>query len=66
MINVCGTCIYWHHGNDAGECRRHPPVVLNKTPNFMGADLRACCIWPVTASDDWCGDWIGPSGEASQ
>ena len=44
MIETCETCRFWKTDNGVdGECRRNPPVGLNK---FVGVSASA-----------WCGEW---------
>lgn len=45
----CDTCTHWAALDDEiGQCRRHAP-----RPRPSTDDIR----WPVTDSDDWCGEW---------
>ncbi|CAM3176565.1 High putative iron-sulfur proteins family profile domain-containing protein [Methylobacterium mesophilicum] len=52
---TCQSCKFFddHHGNgaqaqaDAGLCRFNPPVT-QPTPDSKG-------LWPVVATEDWCG-----------
>ena len=44
----CTGCAYWAatgSGEQAGQCRIGPPRTS------------ATARWPVTAPDDWCGEW---------
>ncbi len=53
---TCAVCRWWL----SGLCRRFPPTV---TPE---SDLEyRCSEWPVTAADDWCGEFK-PQPEAAR
>ena len=59
---TCGSCMFFddHHGNagavanDAGLCRFNPPVSQPEA-NSRG-------LWPVVATEDWCGHFAAPRG----
>lgn len=65
--SACNACVFFddHHGNgasaqavnDAGLCRFNPPV--------SQPDANQRGLWPVVASDDWCGHFTAPHGRAS-
>jgi hypothetical protein len=47
-MTKCATCVFWgasDWGGD-GRCRRYAPH-------------GEVSVWPMTAADDWCGDWEG-------
>ncbi|MEG3144239.1 hypothetical protein U1839_06190 [Sphingomonas sp. RT2P30] len=71
----CGGCRFWdedtHYrsadGFGLGDCRRHPPVVVDclvkartnddvDTTPTSGAVVGAS-LWPVTGRTDWCGEF---------
>ena len=58
----CRRCRYWSSlaGNpDQGECRRFAPRPA------VSSSVHMLAAWPVTNSDDWCGDYAtGPTGAA--
>ena len=46
--SCCADCRYWQPIGDNGECHRRAPA-----PHpFTDLD------WPITAPDDWCGDFV--------
>lgn len=49
----CELCRFWNsEADDAGFCQRYPPTVLhNSTARTVATE------WPVTAADDWCGEF---------
>jgi hypothetical protein len=53
--HTCGNCKWWallsDLGRMAGECHRCPP----KAAAASGGSSN----WPVTPSDEWCGEWSG-------
>ena len=54
---TCSQCKYWDNlcddeFPDQGECRRHAPKPLSTDMDRH----RLHAYWPVTYSDDWCGD----------
>lgn len=61
----CGLCRYWQsEGGAFGECRRHPPVILEKWLPSLGAkDVEAdgnidfATRWPVTGLGEFCGEF---------
>ena len=52
---ACQACAYWNpFESDAGECRRHAP----QTVAFeVDEEVKFESMFPVTAGDDWCGDF---------
>jgi len=50
---VCKTCVYLAQlsemSENAGECRRHTPVVKESTDRAS---------WPRVLLDEWCGEWV--------
>lgn len=54
-VLICESCLYWFSiGRLNGECRRHAPVVLNKS---RGSELDVHTYWPKTTDNAYCGDW---------
>ena len=63
---ICYTCkfwnafgpAYWVNPNEAGnhQCRRYPPHF-----NASGE-----AVWPETAHDDWCGEWVDDEEQKEQ
>lgn len=44
----CETCRFWEdHQPFTGRCHRYPPTPLRGGTGFG----------PLTAADDWCGEW---------
>lgn len=63
--NGCPNCNFWEGIGPkpfaSGECHRHAPApaplsILDIKMNEK-RDPDYVAIWPVTASEDWCGDW---------
>ena len=52
---ACQACAFWNElESDAGECRRHAP----QTVAFeVDEEVKFESMFPVTAGDDWCGDF---------
>ena len=50
MSNTCATCTYMYDDTPGThrECRRYPPVLLNKLGTAM---------FPVIRKTDWCGEY---------
>jgi hypothetical protein len=65
----CGTCRWWGGwpDDDAGLCRRYPPAfgAREMEPGEVEAGHLAADrgFWPVTDSDDWCGEWRPREGD---
>ena len=53
---VCAACKHWNKidSADKGECRRHAPQSLVFT---IDSKTRFESRFPVTAANDWCGDF---------
>ena len=52
---ACGNCVYWNSIEDStGECRRHAPQTIAFE---VDDELKFESMFPVTGSDDWCGDF---------
>ena len=52
---ACAQCIHWNETeSEAGECRRHAPQMIAFE---VDEDVRVESHFPVTAADDWCGDF---------
>ena len=56
----CEKCRFWDERAADGFCRRNPPIIDPKedletvgTPDYFTG------MWPMTLSDDWCGEWQG-------
>lgn len=56
MIPACETCQWWVRktGNtQIGDCRRAPPIVLNRKSEMDGRET-AHSVCPVTATSHFC------------
>ena len=56
----CDICAYWQREQEesaTGLCRRHSPSVVG-TAESVGVGL-----WPITNSDDWCGEYERKNGQ---
>ena len=68
---ICDECPYWKKLFDdptRGECRKHPPVIVDCVAAAMGADATANvgdytlkCVdyascWPFVNFDEFCGE----------
>lgn len=56
---VCRTCKFWN-GDEFkpnGWCYRHAPLPV--VAGQMEANGSMVALWPVTNSQDWCGEWEG-------
>jgi acid phosphatase class B len=55
VTRACGKCIHWNKLKSGdGECRRHAP----QTVAFeIDDEVKFESKFPVTASEDWCGDF---------
>ena len=55
---TCADCQYWQQiqpDSITGECRQKSPVLVAG----MAQDHKGLSrIWPLTGSDDWCGDFL--------
>lgn len=52
---ACEACAYWSEIEaDQGECRRHAPQTLVFE---VDDETKFESMFPVTANDDWCGDF---------
>jgi len=52
---ACQACAFWNElESDAGECRRHAPQTLAFE---VDEEVKFESMFPVTAGDDWCGDF---------
>lgn len=52
---ACAACTFWNKlDEDHGECRRHAP----QTVAFeVDDEVKFESMFPVTAGEDWCGDF---------
>lgn len=58
---ACGACAYWNSlGDETGECRRHAPQTIAFE---VDEEVKFESMFPMTASDDWCGDFSPASRE---
>jgi hypothetical protein len=65
--HTCSTCRFWQPdpdtlANELGECRINPPQHHPLPGDPDEPDTRAGLPrrpWPLTADDDWCGQWRG-------
>ncbi|MEM9399420.1 MAG: hypothetical protein AAF984_04365 [Verrucomicrobiota bacterium] len=53
-INTCSTCKHWSAKDVTGECRRHAPQTIVFD---VDSETKIESRFPVTSSDDWCGDF---------
>lgn len=52
---ACEACAYWNKlEDDHGECRRHAPQTIAFE---VDDEVKFESMFPVTAADDWCGDF---------
>jgi hypothetical protein len=52
---ACEACAHWNDLEDStGECRRHAPQTIAFEAD---SELRFESMFPMTAGDDWCGDF---------
>lgn len=52
---TCEACCYWNELEDSsGECHRHAPQTIAFEAE---EELRLESMFPMTANDDWCGDF---------
>ena len=52
---ACGQCVHWNSLDaNSGECRRHAPQMVAFE---VDEEVKFESRFPVTASDDWCGDF---------
>lgn len=52
---ACEQCAYWNAIEDShGECRRHAPQTIAFE---VDEEVKFESMFPVTAGDDWCGDF---------
>ena len=59
-VQTCGLCRYWYvtdRGADDQRCRRFPPTFASEFFKERPYPHPAAGVWPVTAYDDWCGEW---------
>lgn len=57
---ACEACAYWNSMEEgAGECRRHAPQTITFE---VDDEVKFESMFPVTAADDWCGDFEKVSG----
>jgi hypothetical protein len=52
---ACAACTFWNKlDGEHGECRRHAP----QTVAFeVDDEVKFESMFPVTAGEDWCGDF---------
>ncbi len=52
---TCSACAHWNEVEDGhGECRRHAPQTIAFE---VDDEVKFESMFPVTANDDWCGDF---------
>lgn len=52
-MNSCATCFFWKdlpNATNRGRCQARPPIVV-------AASDYPRTQWPITFSEDWCGEW---------
>jgi hypothetical protein len=55
----CKTCKFWNEIPDyalSGHCQRYAPRA--HVSRNSGIFETVMAHWPVTAEEDWCGEWI--------
>jgi hypothetical protein len=59
----CSACRFWRPdaGADTGECLRHAPSPALGVAQEQ--EHRRLVYWPVTVSNDGCGEYRAPDGE---
>lgn len=58
----CGTCRFFDpagQGNEGGQCRRYPPVIVPMIVPNAGEFTQAEQMRPWVSSKDSCGEWKG-------
>jgi hypothetical protein len=61
----CKQCSFWMPQSEfTGECRRHPPVIINALVAFelkqnTAAAIYFCTRWPITVDTSSCGEGRG-------
>jgi hypothetical protein len=70
-MEQCSECRFWlnwdSEGSNLGECHRFPPRMATV---LRAGDEGASAVvvrpedggWPLTAPDDWCGEYQHPPG----
>lgn len=65
----CHTCKYWIESSDdefLGYCRRYPPVLLANDNIYKPRKNMLVAMenfsFPITDSDDWCGEFVYNGG----
>jgi hypothetical protein len=46
---TCSNCKFWKEYVQSGTCQKHPPVIVPTGNEYVTR-------FPVTNSDDWCGE----------
>lgn len=55
QTKACGSCAHWNATSaDKGQCRRQPPQAISFKVDDA-TQFETC--FPVTASNDWCGEY---------
>lgn len=57
MEEKCSQCKFWFRDQTLttlGECHRRSPTIIGKDEKAGVDEFR---VWPITAFDDWCGEW---------
>ncbi|HWL68280.1 MAG TPA: hypothetical protein VNS22_07820 [Geminicoccus sp.] len=47
-MSTCNSCRFWHKPET--QCRRNAPLPVNSSQGKQ-------TLWPVTAAQDWCGEY---------
>ena len=59
MSEECGNCKFFR-GNDEGECRRNPPIIVEKLlKDGPSETLLDNVYWATCFPESWAGDWCG-------
>jgi len=69
MIGYCSKCVFWtgerNKKCEAGDCRRHAPIVLKKRSVINDGEARET-TWPSTINDHSCGDFVDAEGAENE
>ena len=71
---TCDACRHWQPLDDMGACRRHPPTIHGSLVQLITDEMGAteetileaagkCTLFPMTRSDDWCGEFNWPEDD---
>jgi hypothetical protein len=75
IMEQCGGCRFWLNWDsemtNLGECHRYPPRMATVHRVDAGEALTRTLRpegggWPLTAPDDWCGEFLPRQGRATE